>query len=88
MPANPEFHNRMAASALRSVEVAAKARGWYDQFEEGHRHKTDEQDELTHEYLEDTIRLAMRYGYPVEAVAVAADMSTDEVLAIVGDAAA
>lgn len=88
MPVDPEFRKRLIAGALQSAQVAAKARGWYDQFEEGHRHKTDEQDVLTREYLEDTIRTAMRYGYPVEAVAVAADMSTDEVLAIVGDAAA
>ena len=88
MPVDPEFRKRLIAGALQSVQVAAKARGWYDQFEEGHRHKTAEQDELTRTYLEDTIRSAMGYGYPVEAVAVAADMSTDEVLAIVGDAAA
>jgi hypothetical protein len=88
MPVDPELRKRLIADALRSVEVAAKARGWYDQFDDGHRHKTPEQDWVTTELLEGSIRTAMGYGYPVEAVAVAADLSIDEVQAIAGGAAA
>ena len=88
MPANPEFHNRMVASALRSVEVAAKVRGWYHQFEDGHRHKTPDFDRLSTDGLELSIRKALGYGYPIEAVAGAASMSVDEVAAIAADDAA
>ena len=88
MPTDPEFRNKRIAKALDSVRAASRARGWYHQFEEGHRLKTPDNEEMTRSFLENTIRTAMGYGFPVEAVAVAADMSTDEVLEIAEDDAA
>ncbi len=88
MSVDPEFRKRLIAGALQSVEVAAKARGWFNRFDEGHRHKTEEFDQISAELLEDSIRTAMHYGYPVEAVAVAASMSIDDVRAIAEGSAA
>lgn len=88
MSTNPEFRERLIAGALQTVEVAAKVRGWYHQFEDGHRHKTPEVDQMSAGGLEQAIRDAMGYGFPVEAVAVAASMTVDEVNAIANGAAA
>ncbi len=79
---------RRIAKALDSVRAAGKARGWYNQFEDGHRLKTPENDDTTRLVLEDTIRSAMGYGYPVEAVAVAASITVEEVAEIVDGSAA
>ena len=59
-----------------------------EQFENGHRLKTSDNDEMTRAFLEDTVRSAMDYGYPVEAVAVAAPMSVEEVAGIANGPAA
>lgn len=88
MPSNPEYRNREIAKALDRVKMAAKVRGWYHQFEPGHRHKTDDVDQMSTEMLEDSIRTAMDYGFPVEAVAVAASLTVDEVDAIANGPAA
>ena len=82
------YREHRIAKALDSVRAAGKARGWYNQFEEGHRHKTPEYDETTTAFLEDTIRTAMEYGYPVEAVAVAASLTVEQVHEIVDGSAA
>ncbi len=55
MSVDPEFRKRLIAGALQSVEVAAKARGWFKRFDEGHRHKTEELDQISAELLEDAI---------------------------------
>jgi len=88
MSTDPEFRKRLIAGALQTVEVAAKVRGWYHQFEDGHRHKTAAVDQMSVEMLEDSIRTAMGYGYPVEAVAVAASMTVEEVHEIANGSAA
>lgn len=88
MSTDSEFRKRLIAGALQTVEVNAKIRGWYDQAGEGHRFKTDEFDEMSAEGLERSIRTAIDYGFPVEAVAVAASMTVDEVTAIADGPAA
>ncbi len=88
MSVDPEFRKRLIAGALQTVEVNARIRGWYHQADEGHRFKTGEFDEMSSEGLERSIRKAMDYGYPIEAVAVAASMSVDEVRAIAEGSAA
>ena len=88
MSVDPEFRKRLIAGALQTVEVNAKIRGWYHQAEAGHRFKTDDFDQMSSDGLERSIRKAMDYGYPVEAVAVAASMTVDEVTAIAGGSAA
>lgn len=88
MPVSPELRQRLIAGALDSVKAAEKGRHIFDSLEDGHRLKTIENDEVTRAFLEDTICSAMGYGYPVEAVAYAAAMTTDEVLAIAEDSTA
>ena len=88
VPASPSHRERRIAKALTSVKAAENARRLFDNLPEGHGAKTQENDETTRAFLAATIRTAMSYGYPVEAVAVAAGISTDEVLEIVRDAAA
>ncbi len=88
MPTTPDPQSQRIAKALRSVEAAQNGRAVFDHLEEGHTSKTPENDQVTREFLHDTIRSAMGYGYPVEAVAVAAHMSVDDVMAITGDSAA
>ena len=88
VPATPSHRERRIAKALTSVRAAENARRLFDNLPEGHGAKTQENDETTRSFLENTIRTAMSYGYPVEAVAVAASLTVDEVLEIVRDAAA
>lgn len=88
VPADPEFRQRLIAKALDSVKAASKARGWFDQIDDGHRLKTPENDEMTRSFLEDTVRTAMGYGCPVEAVAIAASMTVEEVDVIADGSAA
>ena len=88
VPVDPEFRNRLVAKALDSVKAASRARGWFHQFEDGHQLKTPDNDSMTREFLEDAIRDAMGYGYPVEAVAAAAAMTVGEIEAIAGGSAA
>ena len=88
MPTNPEYRNQQIAKALDRVKMAAKVRGWYHQFEQGHRHKTDDVDQMSTEMLQDAIRTAMGYGYPIEAIAGAASISIDEATAIANGPAA
>ena len=88
MPANPEYRKERIARALDQVKLGAKVRGWYHQFDEGHRHKTEEVDQMSADMLVGSIRDAMDFGYPVEAVAVAASMSVEEVHAIANGSAA
>ena len=88
VPANPEFRQQLIAKALNSVKAASKARGWFDQYEDGHPLKTQENDDVTRSFLEDAIRTAMGYGYPIEAIAGAASMSIDEANAIADGPAA
>lgn len=88
MAESRDYRAHRIAKALDSVRAAAKARGWFQQFEDGHRHKTPEYDETTTAFLEDTIRTAMEYGYPVEAVAIAASLTVDQVHEIVDGSAA
>ena len=88
VPMSPESRQRWIAKALDRVKLAAKVRDIYAHVADDSRSKTPENDEMTREMFEDSIRSAMGYGYPVEAVAHAAEITTDDVLAIVGDAAA
>ena len=83
-----DFRNRLIASALRSVEVAAKARRWYEQAEDGHRFRSDEFNTTSAELLESSIGAAIEYGYPIEAIAGAASMSEEQVREIAGGSAA
>ncbi|NNC81013.1 MAG: hypothetical protein HKN94_12775 [Acidimicrobiales bacterium] len=88
MPMTPELRQKRIATALTSVKAAQNARRLFDHLEEGHRAKTTQNDDVTREYLEETIQRAMGYGYPVEAVADAAAMTTAEVIAIAEDSTA
>lgn len=88
MPANPDHQNEMIAEALDRVKRSAKVRGWYHQFDDDSRHKTDELNEMSSDMLECSIRMAVSYGYPVEAVAVAASMSVAQVHAVADGSAA
>ena len=88
MSVDPESRKRLIAGALQTVEVNAKIRSWYHQSDAGHRFKTNEFDEMSSDGLERSIRKAMNYGYPAEAVAVAASMTVEEVTAIAGGLAA
>lgn len=88
MPANPEYRKEKIGRALDQVKLGAKVRGWFSQFDEGHRHKTDEFDQISSDMLEGSIRDALDYGFPVEAVAVAASMTVEEVSAIADGSAA
>ncbi len=88
MSADPERRNEMIAEALDRVKRSAKVRGWYHQFEDGDRHKTAQFDEMSGQMLEQSIRNAVSYGYPVEAVAVAASMTVEQVHQIANGSAA
>ncbi len=88
MSKSEDQQNRWIASALLSVTAASKVRTLFARLEEGHRQKTSENEQMTREYLEDTIRSAMEYGYPVEAVAGAASMTIDQVAKITNGSAA
>ena len=85
---SPDPQSDRIAKALTSVEAAPNGRAVFDQLEAGHPSRTSENDQVTSEFLQATIRSAMTYGYPVEAVAVAAHMTVDDVMAIIGDSAA
>ncbi len=78
----------MIVEALDRVKRSAKARSWYHQFDHSSRHKTDDLDEMSSNMLESSIRLAMSYGYPVEAVASAASMSVEQVSEVLHSSAA
>ena len=88
MPATPDHRERRIAKALTSVKAAENARRLFDNLPPDHRSKSAENDETTKVFLEDTIRTAMEYGYPVEAVAVAASMTVEQVAEIVEGSAA
>lgn len=88
MSATPDYRERRIAKALTSVKAAENARRLFDNLEDGHRVKTLENDETTRAFLEDTIRSAMGYGYPVEAVAVAAAMTVEQIAEIADGSAA
>ncbi len=88
MSVDPELRKRLIAGALQSVEVAAKVRGWYERFDDEHRLKTAEFDQTSSELLENSVRTAIGYGFPVEAVAVAASMSVEEIHAVADGPAA
>lgn len=88
MAATPDPRSHRIAKALISVEAAQKGRAVFDQLAEGHPSKSAENDHITREFLEETVRSAIVFGYPVEAVAVAADLSVADVLDIAGESAA
>jgi hypothetical protein len=88
MSMSEDQQNRWIATALRSVTAASKVRTLFGRLKEGHRQKTSENEQMTREYLEDTIRSAMEYGYPVEAVAGAASMTVDQIAEITDGSAA
>ena len=88
MSHTPDYRSRRIAKAIDSVKAAHNTRRLFEGLEDGHRLRTPENDGNTKAFLEDTIRSAMGYGYPVEAVAVAASMTVDEVRAIAEGSAA
>jgi len=88
MPHTPDYRARRIAKALDSVKAAHNARSLFDSLDDGSRLKTDENDNVTQELLEDAVRAAMGYGFPIEAVAVAASMSEAEIHAIADGSAA
>ena len=76
------------AKALTSVKAAGNARRLFENLPAEHGSKTLQNDETTTAFLEDTVRTAMEYGYPVEAVAVAASLTVEQVHEIVDGTAA
>lgn len=88
MSASPDYREQRIAKALTGVQAARNARSIFDDLEADHRHKTSENDETTRAFLETTIRNAMDYGFPVEAVAVAASLTVEEVHEITNGSAA
>lgn len=88
MPATPDHRERRIAKALTSVKAAENARRLFDNLSDDHRSKTAENDETTRAFLEQAVRTAMDYGYPVEAVAVAASMTVEQVADIANGSAA
>ena len=64
------------------------ARRLFDNLAAGHPSKTTENEDTTRAFLEDTIRTAMEDGYPIEAVAVAAFMTVQQVAEIANGSAA
>lgn len=88
MPASPDHRERRIAKALTSVKAAENARRLFDNLSADHGSKTSQNDETTMALLEDTVRTAMGYGYPVEAVAVAAALTVEQVHEIVDRSAA
>ena len=83
MSATHTNRERRIAKALTSVKAAENGRRLFDNLPDDHRAKTPENDDTTRAFLEDTIRSAMGYGYPVEAVAVTASISVEQVAEIV-----
>ncbi len=79
---------RRIAKALTSVKAAENARRLFENLPTDHGSKTSHNDETTQAFLEDTVRTAMEYGYPVEAVAVAASLTVEQVHEIVEGTAA
>jgi hypothetical protein len=88
MSTTPNYRERRIAKALTSVKAAENARRLFDNLPDDHGAKTTDNDDVTRGFLEDTIRSAMGYGYPVEAVAVAASITVEEVAEIVDGSAA
>ena len=88
MSATPDYRERRIAKALTSVKAAENARRLFDNLPDDHGAKTPENDEVTRAFLEDTIRTAMGYGYPIEAVAVAASITVEQVAEIADGPAA
>ena len=89
MPAGAlhNYRELRIAKALTSVKAAENARRLFDNLPADHAAKTSQNDETTTAFLEDTIRTAMEYGYPVEAVAVAASLTVEQVHEIVDSSA-
>lgn len=72
----------LVVRALDHVRTAAKARNLFRQIPVDGYNRTTENDEVTRIFLEESVRSAMRYGYPAEAVADAAELTLEEVSSI------
>lgn len=88
MAESSDYREQRIAKALTSVRAAENARRLFENLPPDHGSKTSKNDNTTAAFLEETVRTAMGYGYPVEAVAVAASLTVEQVHKIVDGTAA